>query len=185
MRRKAGNTNAQVDHSGVCGAPRAGLEPATLRLRLSPLLSHRSGLSHHPGRRCKTIPPEGCRALSGLIAESTHPLVSARSPLRDPLFAGLRSGSPCHKERDVGFPEFTRCFNPGYPGKLLFLREALCGNLHTTTCICQFLPEPSASSGYIPSPTHRIPWCFRRHDEAPELPDNDRTHNAGTCRLCR
>ena len=118
------------------GAPRVGLEPTTLRLRYSPDLSIWPGLSHRP----LTNSEVGRRALSRLIGEIPHPLVSARSPLLIAfLFAGLRSGLPSLDCRKEGFPEFTQFFNPDYSGKLLILHEALGDNLHKRGCICRAL----------------------------------------------
>jgi len=86
-------------------APRVGLEPTTLRLRSHPNLSIRAGLSLRPLMNSEV----GRRALSRLIGEIPHPLVSARSPLPNAfLFAGLRSGLPSLDCRKEGFPEFTR-----------------------------------------------------------------------------
>ena len=86
-----------------------------------PALSDGLGLSHHP---------EGCRALrpAAAAAAGLRPcgLVSARSPtdrrrgfaqgsraLRRPLGLRLR------RAPGLGFPEFTRFFNRGFPRKLL------------------------------------------------------------------
>ena len=70
----------------------------------------------------------------GLIGEIPHPLVSARSPLH--IFSSRGFAQGCHVPlaRDVGFPEFTRFFNPGYPGKLLFLHELSTHTVPTAAC---------------------------------------------------
>ena len=78
---------------------------------------------------------DGCRALMGLIGEIPHPLVSARSPLREKIsLRGFAQGCRVPRSWEVGFPEFTRFFSPGHPGKLLFLRGK-----QTTQC-----PQPHA-----------------------------------------
>ncbi|MCI0556858.1 MAG: hypothetical protein MN733_00045, partial [Nitrososphaera sp.] len=57
------------------------------------------------------------RALMGLIGENPHPLVSARFPLR--MFSSRNFAQDYHiSYRNVGFPEFTRCFTPDYSGEL-------------------------------------------------------------------
>ena len=76
-------------------APRAGLEPATLRLRLVPKLSLRSGLSLHPptcpaSRNLSRMPG----ALGVYRRESSSPSLCT-FPATTSLFAGLRSGLPC------------------------------------------------------------------------------------------
>jgi len=121
-------------------APRAGLEPATLRLRqlhsfrCSPdyLITLRLVVPKHG------TPHSGCRALVGLIGENPHPLVSARSPL--PAFSSRGFAQGCHVllALDLGFPEFTRFFNPDYSGKLLFLREPPGDNWRKEARTCQF-----------------------------------------------
>jgi hypothetical protein len=126
-----------------------------------PMLSHQSGLSLHPS----TCPPSADsrrgRALSGRIGEIPHPLVSARFPLRScSLFAGLRSGLPCSRQcENAGFPEFTRCFNPDYSGKLLFLRELRDDNSHaepTAACstieLCRSIVSKNTATAACRSP---------------------------------
>ncbi len=80
-------TKNPLIHKGFF-APRAGLEPATLRLRH--LHSFRCGPDYIIILRLDHISglAKGCRALMGLIGEIPHPLVSARSPLREKSLCG-------------------------------------------------------------------------------------------------
>jgi hypothetical protein len=73
----------------------------------------------------------------GLIGENPHPLVSARSPLQTFSSRGFAQGCHVPLEQDLGFPEFTRFFNPGYPGKLLFLRGPLGDSSRKEARTCQ------------------------------------------------
>ncbi len=162
-------------------APRVGLEPTTLRLRYTPDLSIWPGLSLRPLMNSEI----GRRALSRLIGEIPHPLVSARSPLLTAfLFAGLRSGLPSFDRRKEGFPEFTRFFNPDYSGKLLFLHEALGDNLHKRGCTGLALVSPSPNFGCTLLMKHRSFSLHRHGGETQAPPCIERNHKVDICRLC-
>jgi len=78
-----------------------------------PMISHRPGLSHHP--RPDSL---GRQALVEFIGQASSFLVSAPSCLLIcTCSAGLAQDYPICIT-DVGFPEFTRCFNDGFPSKL-------------------------------------------------------------------
>ena len=125
----------------------------------TPALSHWSGLSLHPLRRLSRVDNPRGRALSGRIGENPHPLVSARFPLhRTVLFAGLRSGLPYSRvSENVGFPEFTRSFNPDCSGKLLFLRGLPDDSSHKEVRTCRVRFGFSSNFSYIPFPICRSP----------------------------
>jgi hypothetical protein len=162
-------------------APRVGLEPTTLRLRYTPDLSIWPGLSHRPLINSEV----GRRALSRLIGEIPHPLVSARSPLLTAyLFAGLRSGLPSLDCRKEGFPEFTRFFNPDYSGKLLILHEALGDNLHKRGCTCPALVSLSPNFECTLLTKHRSLSIPHHGGETQALPCIERNYKADICRLC-
>lgn len=59
-----------------------------------------------------------------LIGENPHPLVSARFPLRNFSSRNFAQDYHIHNLQDLGFPEFTRCFNPDYSGKLQYVTAA-------------------------------------------------------------
>ena len=94
-----------------------------------PTFSRRPGLSHHP-----TV--AGSRALLRLIGENPHPLVSARFPLRS--FSSRNFAQDYHllQKQKLGFPEFTRLFNPDYSERLQYPREFLDDNLRISLRIC-------------------------------------------------
>ena len=162
-------------------APRVGLEPTTLRLRYYPGFSTWPGLSLRPLMNSEI----GRRALSRLIGEIPHPLVSARSPLPNAfLFAGLRSGLPSLDCRKEGFPEFTRFFNPDYSGRLLILHEVPGDSSHTRGYICRALVSPFPSFLYAPSQRHRNALMTLQGGETPARLCICRNHKADTCHLC-
>ena len=127
----------------------------------------------------------GRRALSRLIGEIPHPLVSARSPLLNAvLFAGLRSGLPSLDCRKEGFPEFTRFFNPDYSGKLLILHEALGDNLHKRGCTCRALVSLSPNFGCTLLRKHRSLSIHHHGGETRAPLCIERSHKVDNNRLC-
>jgi hypothetical protein len=77
-----------------------------------PDISARLGLSHHPPTRMSG-------AFRGLSVRDPQPLVSARSCLLTPIRqASLRITMKDDGSSFLGFPEFTRFFNPPCDGKL-------------------------------------------------------------------
>lgn len=56
----------------------------------------------------------------------------------------------------LGFPEFTRFFNPDYSGKLQWMHEVHDDNWHRRVCICQAPPSSWTIFVYI------LSWISRR-----------------------
>ncbi len=115
-----------------------------------PMISRGPGLSHHP--RPDSL---GRRALLEFIGQASSFPVSAPSCLlMRNLFSRLGSGLP-YPYPDVGFPEFTRCFNDSFPSKLRCSQPpALPTELPGNTMICSLdtkTPQPDSNqrpSGY-------------------------------------
>jgi hypothetical protein len=104
-------------------APRAGLEPATSRLQGLPIF--REGLDYLFTRLCDR---RGCRALMRhyWVGSSASSLCTFL-PIPSPQQWAVRQDSlriTVSPVSEVGFPEFTRCFNHSLLWKLQLLQPA-------------------------------------------------------------
>ena len=103
-----------------------------------PDISARLGLSHHP----PSIAEDGCRALVRFIGWGPQPLVSARSCLLIPLGqASLRITIEENGLSSLGFPEFTRFYNPPRGGKLQLGMDLAMAIGTKKLALIEFLPN--------------------------------------------